>query len=65
MVQRIGAEAEQLMNIGKTPVILCSPAVRMHVRHLIERFFPQMPVLSYNELEPSIEIQSVGVVNNE
>ncbi|WP_079476181.1 flagellar biosynthesis protein FlhA [Marinococcus halophilus] len=65
VVQRIGAEAEQLMNLGKTPVILCSPAVRMHVRQLIERFFPQMPVLSYNELEPSVEVQSVGVVNNE
>jgi flagellar biosynthesis protein FlhA len=33
------------------------------MRQFIERFAPDLPVLSYNELEPEIEIQSVGVIN--
>lgn len=45
------------------PVILCSPAVRMYVRQLIERYFPNVQVLSYNELETNVEVQSIGVLN--
>ena len=45
------------------PIILCSPAIRMYVRQLLERYFPQVAVISYNELEPQVEIQSIGVVN--
>ena len=44
-------------------IILCSPAVRMYVKQLIERYMPDVVVLSYNELEPNVEVQSVGVVN--
>lgn len=58
-------ELERLNQMGQLPIILCSPAVRMFVRQLIERQLPNIPVLSYNELEPDIEVQSVGVVNIE
>ena len=44
-------------------IIICSPAIRMYMRQLTERYFPQVPILSYNELDAAIEIQSVGVVN--
>lgn len=47
----------------QTPIVLCSPAVRMYVRQLTERYIPQVAILSYNELEASIEVQSVGVVD--
>ncbi|RSL33183.1 flagellar biosynthesis protein FlhA [Salibacterium salarium] len=65
LVENIGQEAERLSEMGQTPILLCSPAVRMYIYQLIERFFPQVPVLSYNELEPNVEVQSVGVVNPE
>lgn len=58
-------ELERLNQMGQLPIILCSPSVRMYVRQLIERQLPNIPVLSYNELEPDIEVQSVGVVNIE
>jgi flagellar biosynthesis protein FlhA len=47
---------------GQTPVILCSPAVRMWVRRLIESAMPQVPVLGYNEVVRGIEVQSLGMV---
>lgn len=63
ILESTAGELERTSFIEQAPVILCSPAVRMYVRQLTERYFPQIPILSYNELDASIEIQSVGVVN--
>ena len=61
--QKISEQAAQLQQTGVQPILLTSPAIRIYMRQFIERFAPDLPVLSYNELEPDIEIQSVGVVN--
>ncbi|QED47558.1 flagellar biosynthesis protein FlhA [Cytobacillus dafuensis] len=63
ILESIASQVEQLSLIEQTPIVLCSPAVRMYVRQLTERYFPQIPILSYNELEANVEVQSVGVVN--
>ena len=47
---------------GRTPVVLCSPAVRMWVRRLIENVLPQVAVMAYNEVVRGIEVQSLGMV---
>lgn len=63
IIEAIAKQIESVSIQEQTPILLCSPAVRMYVRQLIERYFPQVPVLSYNELEANVEVQSVGVVN--
>ncbi|MFA9558068.1 flagellar biosynthesis protein FlhA [Evansella sp. AB-rgal1] len=63
IVEGTMVEVDKMQETGQMPIILCSPAVRMYFRHVIDRYIPQIPVLSYNELEPYIEVQSVGVVN--
>ncbi|TDQ39664.1 flagellar biosynthesis protein FlhA [Aureibacillus halotolerans] len=63
LIESISSEANRLAEQDTSPVILCSPAVRMYVKDMIEKYLPTVPVLSYNELEPSIEIQSVGMVS--
>ncbi len=63
ILESIAAQVEQFSMVEQTPIILCSPAVRMYVRQLTERYFPKVPILSYNELEANVEVQSVGVVN--
>jgi flagellar biosynthesis protein FlhA len=63
ILESMAKEIERASLMEQTPIILCSPAVRMHLRQMTERYFPQVPILSYNELESSIEVQSVGVVN--
>ncbi|RFB19048.1 flagellar biosynthesis protein FlhA [Bacillus sp. HNG] len=63
IIESIAKQIETVSIQEQTPILLCSPAVRMYVRQLIERYFPQVPVLSYNELEANVEVQSVGVVN--
>lgn len=63
LIQAIDEELKKLSMTNQTPVILCSPAIRMYVRDLTERFFPHVAILSYNELDAKVEVQSVGVVN--
>ncbi|WP_342542763.1 flagellar biosynthesis protein FlhA [Paenisporosarcina sp. FSL H8-0542] len=61
--QKISEQVNQLQQSGVQPILLTSPATRIYMRQFVEQFAPDLPVLSYNELEPEVEIQSVGVVN--
>ncbi|MEC5422676.1 flagellar biosynthesis protein FlhA [Virgibacillus sp. C22-A2] len=63
IIKTIHEEVEKLTLQEETAVVLCSPAIRMYLKQLLDRFLPQVVVLSYNELEPSVQVQSVGVVN--
>ncbi|WP_407673824.1 flagellar biosynthesis protein FlhA [Paenibacillus hunanensis] len=63
MYQKINEQVNRLLQMGQQPIVLTSPAIRMYLRQLIERTMQDIPVLSYSELEPNVEIQSVGVVN--
>jgi flagellar biosynthesis protein FlhA len=47
---------------GLQPILLCSPAVRIHLRNILERFFPNMVVLSHNEIAREASIRSLGMV---
>ena len=47
---------------GQQPVLLVLPQIRPHVRRLTERYFPNLAVLSHNEITSQIRIQSIGTV---
>ncbi|WP_296969201.1 flagellar biosynthesis protein FlhA [Tepidanaerobacter sp. EBM-38] len=47
---------------GISPIILTSPMIRIYFKKIIEDYISFVPILSYNELEPEVEVQSVGVV---
>lgn len=65
ILESIAKQVEQMGMMNQQAIVLCSPGVRMFVRQMTERYFPQVPVLSYNELEANVELQSVGVVTIE
>ena len=55
--------AEQLKKFGgmtQTPVILTSQVMRVHFYRLIEQFYPNVRVLSFNEIANNVQIQSIG-----
>lgn len=61
--QKVSEQLGRLVQQGQQPVILTSPTIRMYLRQLLDRTLQDITVLSYSELEPQAEIQSVGVVN--
>ncbi|GFN31878.1 flagellar biosynthesis protein FlhA [Paenibacillus xylaniclasticus] len=61
--QKLSEQVSKQIQSGNQPVVLASPTIRMYLRKLVERTMQDIPVLSYSELEPNIEVQSVGVVN--
>lgn len=63
MIDNLNQEIEKaLTQTGNQPVILCSSPIRLAFRRLIERTYPQISVLSYNEIPPNVSARSVGVV---
>ncbi len=43
-------------------VILCSPSIRFHIKRLVDRFIPNLTVLSHNEIAPTVHLKSIGTV---
>ncbi|MDY2700657.1 MAG: flagellar biosynthesis protein FlhA [Lachnospiraceae bacterium] len=62
IVKSVGNEITKLENLGKNPIIITSPIVRMYFKRLTEDYYKDLIVISYNEIESNIELQSVGMV---
>jgi flagellar biosynthesis protein FlhA len=58
----LSKEVEKITSLGLQPIVLTAPVVRVYFKKLTEQVIPDLVVLSYNELDSSAEIQSVGVV---
>lgn len=56
-------EIRKLEELGKNPIIITSPIVRMYFKKLTEDYFRDLIVVSYNEVESNVELQSVGMVS--
>ncbi|MBP7843727.1 MAG: flagellar biosynthesis protein FlhA [Proteobacteria bacterium] len=62
IIPRLSHLVDKLSSEGVTPVILVTPMIRHHVKRLLERFLPQVNVISHNEIHPSLQVRSVGTV---
>ena len=56
------SETIQSLGAGATPVLLCSPTIRLHVKRLTERYLSNLVVLSHNEIAPHLKVRSAGTV---
>lgn len=60
VITKLGEEIKKFNGFSQPPVVLTSQVVRVHVHHLIEQFYPNVYVLSFNEINNNIQIQAVG-----
>ncbi len=60
VITQLGEEIKKFHELGQNPIILTSQVVRVHFYHLIEQFYPNVYVLSFNEISNNIQIQAVG-----
>lgn len=58
----LSKQVQKLVQLGQQPVVLASPIIRLYFKKLADQAIPGLIVLSYNELDPNMEIQSIGVV---
>ena len=48
--------------VGRQPVILCSPRIRLPLYQLLERHIPTIVVISYSELITDIKVEAVDTI---
>ncbi|TDX51914.1 flagellar biosynthesis protein FlhA [Orenia marismortui] len=58
----LSQQIAQVSNQGLDPIVLTSPIVRYHFKQLTEQSVPNLTVLSFNELESYLNVQTVGMV---
>lgn len=62
IMNSVETEINKLESLGKSSIIITSPIVRMYFKKLTEDYFKDLIVISYNEVESNVELQSVGMV---
>lgn len=62
IINAVNEEITKLQNLGKSAIIITSPIVRMYFKKLTSDYFKDLVVISYNEIDSNVELQSVGMV---
>ena len=62
IMNSVEAEIAKLEEMGRVPIIITSPIVRAYFKKLTMDYFKDLIVISYNEVESNVELQSVGMV---
>lgn len=65
IIDSLKDKIKSLEDMGKNPIVVTSPIVRLYFRKLAQDYYNDLIVVSYNEIDSNIEIQSVGVVTAE
>jgi len=61
-VSGVNQQVPELSAQAGTPILLCSPLIRPHVRQILERFNPGVVVISHNEIASNIPVKTLGTV---
>ncbi len=62
IMKSVEEQVGKLESLGKNPIIITSPIVRAYFKRLTQDYFKDLIVVSYNEVESNVELQSVGMV---
>ena len=62
IMDSLGEELKKLEDMGKNPIVITSPIVRLYFKKLESDYYKDIIVISYNEVESNVELQSVGMV---
>jgi flagellar biosynthesis protein FlhA len=63
LLQSLTRLAGDMAALGSQPLVLVSPGIRPYFKRMTDRALPKLIVLSYNEIDPNLEIEAVGMVN--
>ena len=63
VITQIGEELKKFNELAQDPVILTSQVIRIYIYRMLEPFYPNIYVLSFNEISSNIQIQAVGNIS--
>lgn len=62
ILNSVKEEMDKMEELGKNPIIVTSPIVRMYFKKITSEQFQDLIVISYSEIETDVELQSIGMV---
>jgi len=62
ILKSVMQKVEELISKGITPVLVVSPPIRLPMRKFIERFIPNLNIISHNEISENVSIESMGTL---
>ncbi len=57
------AELDKISGLVNVPIILTSPFVRIYFKRLLDQFYPNVTVLSLNDVDTTVQIQALGTIS--
>lgn len=60
IMEQVKEHLTKFKDLSVMPVILTTPGIRIYFYRLIEQFYPNVYVLSFNEVDSNVQIQSLG-----
>ncbi len=55
-------EVKKLEDLGRNAIVITSPIVRIYFKKLSQDYLSDLVVISYNEVESNVELQSIGMI---
>lgn len=65
VVEAVGQEIARQLQAGHSALLLTSPQIRLHLKRMTEKALPMLVVMSYSEVLPDFEVESLGMVTVE
>ena len=62
LVSNLSKQIEKVLSIGEQPIIVTPPIIRLYFKRFLDQISEDIVVLSYNEIDPKVKIQSIGTV---
>lgn len=63
IIQATANELNKVRDLVENSIVLTSPIVRVYFKKLIDQFIPDVVVLSFNEIDPNVQIQALGNIS--
>ncbi len=60
VINQLTGQLKKFNGLSQSPVVLTSQVMRVHFYRLIDQFYPNVRVLSFNEISNNVQIQSIG-----
>ena len=65
IISQLAEHLKKFGDLSQTPVILVSQVIRGYFSKMISQFYPNVYVLSFNEITNSVQIQALGNITTE